>query len=820
MLIESIGLGLISGAACYSQFSQIIAIHPVIEIILLLSIPACFYFSYKVKNQKIKNNRLGLYLLTILLSFIFELLLANYQAQKLLAWQLPAIYHNQILELKGKISGVPYAEKNSDTTKNIKTQDVKLILLAQELCLVGRCEKLDTPQKIKLYGQILLDNKQMLHAGDSLTVIAKIKKPWGLSNPGGYDAEKNLFFNQIKATGNIQKLVSHQVSCHTIFSFNIDKLRQKISDNMLASLEKDKLSGMLIGLTIGVTDRITSNQWALLRETGTTHLIAISGLHISLIGGLIFGVMNFFWRRAERLVLWLPAKIAAAYLTLIFTWGYGWLAGMSIATERACLMMTALMLAIILKLRMSATFVFGLSLVVILLMDPFAVLSMGFWLSYLAIGVLMFATGNRVWFSPEQHISKLLRPQVAVFIGLLPVSLYFFQSASLISPLINLIAIPWVSFVVTPACLLSALAFMLNLDWLGSLFIILAKYLYWPLWEGMQWIIKLFPMIWHFALPSGALGLGWFVLSMLGVLILLLPKGVPYKKRIGSCLAGSLLFYQPANLKMDECQFALLDIGQGLASVVLTKNHVLIYDVGPKWKENDSGTQIIEPFLNYYHIKNIDSIMISHTDLDHRGGLDSLLMHYKINKLYTSEVERLTKKADLNHNQPILCQAGQSWVWDGVAFEVLHPSLESSAGMLQKNRNNLSCVLKVSTGKSSILLTGDIESEAEKILVNTYRQKLGSSILIAPHHGSQTSSTPDFIEQVKPDYVLFPTGKDNRFGFPRAAVITRYQELGSQLYNTAAHGAILFKLTPEGVGQPIVWREKQTRFWHGLGETS
>lgn len=802
MFIESITLGLISGAACYSQFRQILPLYTSLEIGLLLAIFVCLYIVY------LKKAKLGrrLYIFTAILAMLFELIWANYAAQKILSWQLPTKYENQVVELKGNISGVPYYD--------FKTQEAKFILSAQELCLMTNknqkqtCEKLNPNQNIKLYGQINLGNHQTLKAGDNLIIQAKIKKPWSLSNPGGFDAEKNAFLNQIKATGNIKKLIFHQASSE----YHLDNLRQKIADNMLASLKQDELSGMLIGLTIGVTDRISASQWALLRNTGTTHLIAISGLHISLIGGLVFGLMNFVWRSMPRLLLWMPAKIAAAYLTLIFIWGYGFLAGMSIATERACIMMTALMLAIILKLRMSAGFVFSVSLLLILVWDPFAVLSIGFWLSYLAIGLLIFATGNRLRFTRQKLTWKVIRPQLAVFLGMLPVSLYFFQSTSMISPLVNFIAIPWVSFVVTPVCLLSALAFMLNLPWLGKFFIVLAKYLYLPMWEAMQWVVNAMPVIWHFALPNTAFGIFLFMLSTVGMIILLLPKGIPYKNFIGACFASVIFVYQPINLKKGDCRFALLDVGQGLASVVFTQNHVLVYDTGPKWKEADSGKQVIQPFLDYYHVKNIDTIMISHTDLDHRGGLDSLLKNYPVKNIITSEVDRLELKSALNNLKPVLCQQGQSWEWDGVLFEILHPDINQP----EHNRNNLSCVLKITTGNSSILLTGDIEAGAEKTLVNYFKNtnKLQSNILIAPHHGSKTSSTLEFIQQVNPDFVLFPTGKDNRFGFPRERVVKDYQKLGSQLFNTAQDGALIFDLKPEEIVPPTIWRAKQIRFWH------
>lgn len=792
MLIESISLGLIGGAVCYSQFSHPITLSPAIEIGCLLVILACLYIVYA---KKLKFGRY-LYLCIVILAFLFEIIWTNYHAQQMLNWQLPSLYQNKVVQLEGKIKGVPYFDQSSKETK--------FVLSTQQLCLINKnvinnCIELDFPQNIKLYGTLMFEENRALQSGDQLIVKAKIKKPWNLSNPGGFDTEKNAFLNQIKATGNIKSLISY----HPYANFRLDNLRQKISDKMLFALKEDNLSGMLIGLTIGVTDRISQEQWALLRNTGTTHLIAISGLHISLIGGLVFGLMALLWRSAPRLLLWMPAKIAAAYLTLFFIWGYGFLAGMSIATERACIMMSALMLAIILKLRMSAGFIFSVSLTIILLWDPFAVLTIGFWLSFLAIGILIFATGNRLKFTRKKLSWKLIRPQLAVFLGMLPVSLYFFQSASLISPLINLIAIPWVSFVVTPACLLSALAFMLNIDWLGKICIIFAKYLYLPMWEIMRGVVKIIPSVWYFALPDSVLGVALFMLSSLGMVILLLPKGIPHKNWIGTCLASAIFFYQPLNLKKGECRFALLDVGQGLASVILTQNHALIYDTGP-------GTQVIQPFLDYYHVDKIDTIMISHTDLDHRGGLDSLLQHYPVKNIMTSEVDRLELKANLNNIKPVLCQQGQTWEWDGVLFEILHPSEQS-----EKNRNNLSCVLKISTGKNSILLTGDIEVGAEKVLLDRYKEKLKTDVLIAPHHGSNTSSSPHFVQQVNPEIVLFPTGKDNRFHFPRERVVHDYLKIGAKLLNTAEQGALIFTLTSEETLPTITtWRNKQIRFWH------
>lgn len=434
-------------------------------------------------------------------------------------------------------------------------------------------------------------------------------------------------------------------------------------------------------------------------------------------------------------------------------------------------MVCAFMLGQIFREKINFLNAYGLSLWIVLLVDPLQTLSIGFWLSFGAVGVLIYGMQNRILINNLWW--KLGRAQWVVFIGLLPVCLSVFNEAPLLSPVANFVAIPWVSFLVVPLALIGTVLLSFHFT-TGSLFIKLSAGLLGMIWPFLEKISRS-----TFNIEMVNLT-GWtLAFAMIGVLLLLAPKAL-FNRSLGFLWFLPIFFPHQKSLKAGAIEMHLLDVGQGLSVLINTQNHVLLYDTGPKFgRYNDAGKSIILPFLKHKHIKKIDTLLISHGDNDHIGGAESVLKALPVNKILTSETVKL------NNYNPIVCHHGQSWRWDGVQFEILSP-YQLKTG----KRNNLSCVLKVSNGQQSILLTGDIEAPAETLLIKHNLKDLKSTLLIAPHHGSKTSSTQAFIDAVRAEWVIFPVGFNNRWHFPHPEVMQRYKKNHTNLLDSSIEGCV------------------------------
>jgi len=364
----------------------------------------------------------------------------------------------------------------------------------------------------------------------------------------------------------------------------------------------------------------------------------------------------------------------------------------------------------------------------------------------------------------------------------------------------NAIAIPWVSFVVMPLTLLGT-AMILPLPTLGGELLHIATYIIDILFVSLEWFASFEWSLWlHYTPPL------WTVITaMVGVAILLLPRGFP-ARWLGIVWLLPLFFIPPAYPQRGEVWFTLLDVGQGLAAVIRTENYVLVYDTGPKSRSGfDTGSAVVIPFLRAKGIQQIDRLLISHGDNDHSGGARSILETLTVSEVLTSATEKF--KGD----NVLSCQAGQHWHWDNVNFQILYPP----ANFIVSKKNNRSCVLKVTTASGiSILLPGDIEKRAEYNLLRRYRTDLKADILIAPHHGSKTSSTENFIDAVQPTIALFPVGYRNRFGHPNKEIMQRYRRRKIHTWDTAKAGAIQFRLSDDGISEFWLAREEMRRYWH------
>jgi competence protein ComEC len=652
------------------------------------------------------------------------------------------------------------------------------------------------PENAKLPARVRLswyDERAAPKAGESWHLKLSLRRPRGMLNPGGFDYEQWLFAQNIRAVGYVRdSRDNRRLDEQGAANFWPPQVwRQAIYDRLSAALAGSPVAGLIEALTMGADDGITQEQWEVLRRTGTTHLIAISGSHVGLVAAVAFFLTR--WLCARLGVLrWPPPRIAAmaGFAAALL---YSALADFAIPTQRALVMIAVAMGAVALQRNLNPTHVLAAAALAVVLYDPMAVTAPGFWLSFGAVALIAYGIAGRV--APITGWRALARINWVTALGLAPLLLLFFRQVSLVSPLANLLAVPVLGTLLVPVCLSGALLLPIVPD-AGEALLRLAEFILAWFWPALERLSALPLAQWNHAEPPF-----WTIpLALLGTLLLLAPRGIP-ARWLGLVLLLPGGAWQPERLPPGEFRLVVLDVGQGLASVVETRHRALVFDTGPRLGPNfDMGRAVIEPYLRRQGIGRIDVLVVSHGDLDHIGGARSVLTRFPVGTAYTSVPEQMPAFA------AVPCAAGQRWTWDGVAFEMLGP-----VGKSDKENDN-SCVLRVQGQGGSALLTGDIERTAEHLLVGRYGGQLRSDVLVVPHHGSNTSSTAEFLEAVRPRCALFPLGYLNRFGFPHRAVLARFGAIGTELRDTAAGGALSATTGPDGL-RLSAWREEHPRYW-------
>lgn len=706
-----------------------------------------------------------------LIFFVIGLLWAITFSSVRLTDRLPEQSQGQLLSIEGKVIGLPrYDERRV------------------------RFDFLVTSSPSKIPGKLRLSwffPKQKITTGQTWRLTVKLKKPHGRFNGVGMDYERWLFMQNIGATGYIKSKPEPELLTQHSSIFNIDFLRQVIATNITDLLESSANIGLIKALTIGDRSDINSKQWDIFRKTGTVHLLAISGLHIGLIAGLVYFLVT---KIALKFQASSPQAIAAIFAIIVAIF-YAALAGFSLPTQRALVMITVAMLAINRQRHIKPVNTIALALFIILIFDPLAVLSAGFWLSFLAVSLIIYSVSGRLgnmgyWYSA-------IKIHWVTAIGLSPLLLFFFQQVSFIAPLANLVAVPVISFLIVPLCLIAVVMLFL-LPTFSQLIYQLINSLLQVLWHSLSFLAEI-PFA---SVNTASIPIYIIPLTLIGVLVLLAPKGLP-AKWLGLVLFLPLVLFEPNHPKQGEVRMTLLDVGQGLATVVETRQHTLVFDTGAKYSEKyNMGDAVVIPFLQSKGINKVDKLIISHGDNDHIGGAFSLLEKVTTGEVLTSVPGLLQKY------QSITCKWGQSWQWDAVDFKMLSPG----KGFFG-NENNNSCVLKISSKHGSILLTGDIEEQAENWLVNNRAELLNSDILIAPHHGSKTSSSLMFLKLVSPQSIIIPAGYRNRFSFPHESVIKRYGALNINWMDTANKGAIVVNMKND-VFLLNSLRDQYSKYWN------
>jgi len=634
-------------------------------------------------------------------------------------------------------------------------------------------------------------------SGERWQLAVRLKRPHGFANPGGFDFEQWLFQQGIRATGYVrQDKVRNRLLSVTGASV-IERFRLRLMSAYEGMSADNPSLAIIRALTIGDRSALSTSQWEVLRATGTSHLVAISGLHVSLVAGLVFWLAKFVWMRCGCLVERCPASKVAAVAAVFAALAYALLAGFGIPVRRALIMVSIFMLSIVLDKRASFSRAIALAVVIILLLDPFAVLSPGWWLSFWAVTVIAYCTGGR--HGARGFIQKWVYMHLVLAMTMVPLLLVFFQQASVIAPLANSVAVPFVGMIVVPLALVGTLVFSLSEtagEWLLKTAADLMD-LIWPWLSGLAGL--------EFALWQQHQPVAWTLApAFIGLAILFMPRGIP-GRWLAPLLLLPLIVVEPRRLAWGEAQLTLLDVGQGLSVVVQTQHHVLVYDAGPRFSETfNTGKAVVVPFLRHSGVSKLDMLVVSHGDNDHIGGVTSLLADFPADELLSSVTEKMPDTGARD------CWRDQRWVWDGVSFTMLHPSRGS-----QLRGNDASCVLRIeSAGRHRVLLTGDIESQAEEVLLRHPWQQLSAAVLVAPHHGSDTSSTPAFIQAVTPGIVLFPSGYRNRYGFPKSPVVDRYAAIHAEMYETGLSGALTVTLSSNDE-KPAVrrFRDERRRYW-------
>lgn len=642
-------------------------------------------------------------------------------------------------------------------------------------------------------------NYPKLRVGERWRLKIKLRRPHGFSNPGGFDYEGWLYRRGINATGYVRGGEVNSKLGEGGIEYTVDRWRERLREQVISHLGQTHGSGLLLALTIGDRSGFGSAEWQLFSRTGTNHLVAISGLHIGIIAGLLFFLGKRLWALSLFCLKLMPASQAAAILAFSGALFYAAMAGFSIPTQRALVMLAVVTGAVLLRRPLPGSRTLLYALAAVLAVDPSAVLSAGFWFSYAAVGAIMFVLAGRA--GRPGYLTGALKVQWSVSVILAPFLFTWGMGVSLVAPLINLVAVPVFSFLLVP---LSLVAVVLT-DLFNPAGIILLDLAELLLGEFHRLLNSIGSSSWLLYKPAVVPTALW-LLSLAGVVLIMAPMGFPGKAP-GAVLFMIPFFWSSVPLKPGEARFTLLDVGQGMSVVVETRHHLLVYDTGPKFSERfNAGSAVLLPYLHQRGIKAIDRMVLSNGDQDHLGGFSAVAAQLPIRSVLSGE------PIDTQDVTQELCQEGMEWHWDGVNFRVLHPDRKR-----EWRGNDTSCVLMVEAAGHRLLLTGDIEQSAEQSLMESQEGELSADLVTIPHHGSLTSSGEAFIEAVSPGYALASAGYRNRYGFPRPEVVARWRAAGAEVVQTADSGAVIFLLGQQGgIGEPTLYRRENRRYWHGV----
>jgi competence protein ComEC len=681
------------------------------------------------------------------------------------------------IEVAGVVSGLPAASERG-LRFEFEPEASSLRLPGKLLLSWYRGPALEAPPDLK--------------PGERWLVTLRLKRPHGPLNPHGFDYEAWLTERGIGATGYVRGAGSaRRVGARNSLADRIAQARTAVRDRFKAVLGETPAAGVLAALAVGEQRAIANEEWRLFSRTGVTHLMSISGLHVTLVSGLCAWLVSTLWRRVPRLALALPARKAGAATAIAAALGYALLAGFAVPAQRTFYMVSVVALALWSGRIASPARTLAIALAVVCALDPWAVLQPGFWLSFGAVALIFHVSAG--WTQAEPRWRQWLRVQWAITLGLAPAALFLFAQVSVAGPLANALAIPLVSMVITPLALAAALI-------PADALLHLAQWLVLGLLAYLEWCASLPAALWQQHVPP----LWATLLALVGVLWVLLPRGFPWRA-CGAALMLPAVALPATTPAPGEAWVTTFDVGQGLAVLVRTSRHALLYDAGPAYGDTDSGERIVAPALRALGVARLDALVLTHENRDHIGGALSILENFETDALLHSLPERHPLLALAP--APRRCLRGTAWTWDGVRFELLHPQADRPA----RRRNDESCVLRVDASGSAMLLTGDIERAAELAIASGGAAR--AEVLLVPHHGSRSSSSPPFLAAVRPRLAVVSAGYRNRFGHPAAQVLERYAAAGVRILRTDKQGAVTVRLGANGPGAQAE-RARRARYWH------
>ena len=768
----------------------------------LLSVLLCFPLFFVLWRR-----RLAHYWLALLLGVAWGV----YSGHNLVSMQLPEELAGKDLIVTGQIQGIP--------EQDLKRIGFNFRVLSVKTTTGQSLPVNQFPPGIRLSWYLYKPDARSIDApvlqiGEQWQLRVRLKRPRGFVNPAGFDYQAWLLRQGIGATGYV---IDHRTNQRILVPVPkgrwddwIDRQRHQLQQWVVAHSDSSE-RGILIALLIGDSSLVDKKQWMRMQQTGTSHLIAISGLHVGFLAifGFYLGLwlgkcIQLIWHRCPVfMIAWCSAIFCAAF--------YSALAGFNIPTVRTLIMLVIFYIACLWRRSIRIADIFCCALALVMLIDPLAALDMGFWLSFGAVALLLVYFSGRL--VPKQTaapwsglgvtnmVAGFIRSQWVMFIGLLVPLGLLVNSVSLVAPVANGLAIPLITFLVVPLLLVSAATRNL----FGNVSDFLLSSAGWLMEILKIFLDQLLALAGPWSSPILAFSPALAALIGLSCCLLLAPKGL-FPRALGWCGLllglGLSIFISPPN--QTDLKLSVLDVGQGTAVVVQVKQHTLVYDTGPKYTDNfDAGSGIIAPYLFSQGINHIDQLVVSHSDMDHSGGLDGLLEKVSVKSLVAGEVEFIP-----GHLAGRDCHTTKPWRWNEIHFQFLSYPISPTA-----KSNNKSCVLLITYFDQQILLPGDIELQAENQLLAHAQFPTNIDLLLAAHHGSRTSSGARFIQRTTPAMVVYSAGYRSPHGHPHPQVRRAFQSIGSREWNTADSGAIVFKWSRGKLQSVTAYREFKHRYW-------
>ena len=651
--------------------------------------------------------------------------------------------------------------------------------------------------------------------GERWAFTVRLKRPHGAVNPGGFDFEGWMLERNLRASGYVRagradplRTRTQQMVWQPLYA--VERARSYLRGQLQPQLAGKRYGGVLLALILGDQRAITDSDWTLFNRTGIAHLVSISGLHITMIASLAGLLLGALWRRSPWLLSRAAAQTAAVAAGLSAALLYALLAGWGVPAQRTVVMLATVGVAWIFHARIGAATSLALAAALVCMIDPWAVLASGFWLSFGAVAAIVWVVQGRPRASASTWLDFLhaaARVQIAVTLALIPATVLLFHQLSIVSPLVNAVAIPLVSWVVTPLALIGAAFAVLPapfslvaepmLSAANAFFAVLATVLQWA--ASFSWA----------TLPVATPPLLLIALAGIGVIWLLAPPGWPLRA-IGAVALLPMFVWPALRAGADEVWVTALDVGQGSALLIETDQRAWLYDAGPRYSsDSDAGERVILPYLRHRGIGRLDGMIVSHLDNDHSGGAASVMRGVTVDRVISSIASghpALGARNDVER-----CQSGMQWSSGSLAFNVVHPAPADYAA--KRATNSMSCVILVTSDSIRLLFTGDVPLADEAALLQR-EPALRANWLAVPHHGSRSSSSAPLLASLGATSAVAQAGYRNRFGHPHFEVVARYQAMMIEFFRTDHAGALQWRFARDGRSTVAAERALGARYWH------